>query len=156
MKTFKSLKDLQSIMDVSPVDALQNFSVDKTNQNYNRKQNELYHRLIYGYNLYTKEQLYAMNSTKKHRIKRNFIKAQSIINIMKQEILIEKTNAMFKFIYNNNNKKDNILTNIIKENKPDPKFICTLSFKDLGITKQDIITRFIKEKILPLNYYSMS
>ncbi len=34
-------------------------------------------------------------------------------------------------------------------------FICTLSFKDLGITKAQVINRLITEKILPKNFHEL-
>jgi len=44
----------------------------------------------------------------------------------------------------------------IKDNKAiDKDFICTLSFKDLGITKSDVINRLIVEKILPKNFHEL-
>jgi hypothetical protein len=38
----------------------------------------------------------------------------------------------------------------------DEVFTNSLSFKDLGISKEDIITLFIQEKILPGNFYSIT
>jgi hypothetical protein len=44
---------------------------------------------------------------------------------------------------------------MIAHSETDEKFINTLNFKDLGIDKQQIITIFISEGILPKNFLSL-
>ena len=40
-------------------------------------------------------------------------------------------------------------------NDTDPNYISRVSFKDLGITKRDIVTKLMEEKILPVNFYEL-
>jgi hypothetical protein len=44
---------------------------------------------------------------------------------------------------------------MITHSETDEKFINTLNFKDLGIDKQQIITIFISEGVLPKNFLSL-
>jgi hypothetical protein len=60
---------------------------------YSDYQNELYGRALVGLKVYKKEQLYSMNSTKKKRIRKLHKRAQDMLNIWKQELMIAKTNA---------------------------------------------------------------
>jgi hypothetical protein len=40
-------------------------------------------------------------------------------------------------------------------NHTDPEYISTLEFKDLGISKKDIVIKLIQEKVLPNNFYEL-
>jgi hypothetical protein len=148
---------------------------------YSPKQQELYYRLLKGLKIYAPEELYSMNSTKKQRINKAHSKAQQLLNLWKQEKMIEKSNLLYdqiieeaqsivgfekvtKIKYDNNrvscrkiiNKPAFSLAGILSalevEIEPDPEFLCTLSFDDLGITKDDIITKFKEHNLLPANY----
>jgi len=105
------------------------------------RQQELYERLMKGLKLYTPEELYAMNSTKKMRISRAHTKAQTLLNLWKQEKLIEMTNPILS-----------LFKTVELPNDTDSGFLCTLPFHDLGITKKDIIVKFMEAKLLPSNY----
>lgn len=59
------------------------------------KQQQLYSRLIKGLSVYTPEELYQMNSTKKNRITAAHKKAQALLNLWKQEKMIEKSNNLY-------------------------------------------------------------
>jgi hypothetical protein len=149
---------------------------------YSPKQQELYYRLLKGLKIYEPEELYAMNSTKKLRISKAHTKAQQILNLWKQERMIEKSNQLYSTIFQEaqdivgleeitkikipfSNKVScrkiikkpafslaGILSALSVEIEPDPEFLCTLSFDDLGITKDDIVMKFKEHKLLPANY----
>jgi hypothetical protein len=165
MKTFKHLSDLQSIVYTGPVASLQNESRNIVEQNiYTPRQKELYERLLFGLKIYEPAELYKMNSSKKQRIVKSHKKAQRILNIMKQEALIEiSNNVINKFMVKDNKIKPSKNPNarltaslaylLLTDQTPvDPSFTCNMSFKDLGITKKKIINRFISEKLLPSDY----
>jgi hypothetical protein len=118
---------------------------------YTAKQNELYSRLLIGLKYYTPEQKYAMNSNKKKRIAKTHKKAQDILNLWKQEITIEKTNGLFSQLF----PKAEITKVLIKESDPSTEFRNTLSFKDLGIRKEDIVEKFLEKRLLPANFYEL-
>lgn len=109
------------------------------------KQRELYGRLLKGLKYYPKEELYAMNSNKKTRIKKSHKRAQELLNTYKQEILIIASNEVFKKCG---------FTNLVSEmnNEIDPTFKCTLSFKELGLNKEMIAEKFIEAKLLPADF----
>ena len=131
---------------------------------FTRKQNELYNRLLRGLSCYTKEELYAMNSNKKNRIKKANIKAQKLINLWKQELMIILSNNLFETL----DLKENIT--IVQEdgqhetskvklstlfNETDENFKCTLSFKELGLNKEIIANKLIEHRLLPTDFMSL-
>jgi hypothetical protein len=118
---------------------------------YNRTQNLIYKRTMFGLNLYSKEELKAMHPAKIKKIKKTHRKAQHVLNIWKQEKVIETTNVIFS-IFN----KSPLCSEIIQAySEPDPKFVSRVSFKELGITKQDIVDKLLQEKVLPYNFETL-
>ena len=92
-----------------------------------------------------------MHPSKIKKIKKTHRKAQHVLNIWKQEKVIETTNAIFS-IFN----KSPLCSEIIEAySEPDPKFVSRVSFKELGITKQDIVDKLLQEKVLPYNFETL-
>jgi len=182
----KEFKNLQEVMYQGSNTEKQFASKSFTDYTFMSKtQNEMYKKLIVGLSLYSKEDLYLMNSTKKIKIKKKHKEAQEILNLFKQEKLLEKTNALIPVIDHKLNEA-NLLTktnksapnsycHIIKkiniggslnevftlaslkqilsyQVQPDPTFLCSMSFKDLGIKKTDIVNKLIDNKLLPINF----
>jgi hypothetical protein len=119
---------------------------------YSEEQNMLYSRLLNGLKAYSKEELYAMNSNKKKRIVRVHKRAQEVLNLWKQELMLSTL-----IIPKGEEVSDGLaqlFTKLTAGIKPDPKFFCTLSFKDLGLKKADVIEKFMEEKLLPADFYS--
>lgn len=120
---------------------------------YNSRQNFLYKRALIGVDVYDKQQIDEMSNEKLKRINKIHRKTQVILNLWKQEMLISKSNKMITLLFGD--VKYGLLKEI-KDNKAiDKDFICILSFKDLGITKSDVINRLIVEKILPKNFHEL-
>ena len=129
-----------------------------------KEQGELYSRLLIGLKYYSKEELYAMNSNKKNRIKKTHKKAQDLLNLWKQELMILNTNALFdnfNLSLNHTEKDEKGVSSIIKTSlssftsQTDPNFRCTLDFKDLGIDKRKIVEKFMEQRLLPANFMSL-
>jgi|10_taG_2_1085330.scaffolds.fasta_scaffold37734_4 hypothetical protein len=110
-------------------------------------QNELYKRALYGLNYYNEKELINMNSKKKKRIRKVNIKAQKTLNLYKQAMLNKYLNEFFIFYFPNNR--------IGKFNTIDTGYICRSSFKDLNITKKEIVNLFIEKGILANNFYKL-
>jgi len=118
---------------------------------YNQYQNYLYKRALYGLSALTEQELATMCSKKKQRIINVYKKAQVVINKLKQQATISYTNFIFETLF----PKSPITQALLAETQTDDKLINTLNFKDLGIGKQDIITIFIAEGVLPKNFLSL-
>ena len=118
---------------------------------YNSYQNYLYKRAMYGLNSITQEELATMCSKKKQRIINVYKRAQSVLNIAKQKASINYTNFLFKTLFPNSPFTDILLSCT----EVDEKFKNTLSFKDLGINKDQIVNLFIQEGILPKNFMDL-
>jgi len=118
---------------------------------YTPKQNELYNRLLIGTKAYDEKVLYAMNSTKKNRIKKAHRKAQDALNIWKQELTIIATNGIFQSLF----PEAKVTQALLEQSEPSKNFKNTLKFKDLGIKKEDIIKKFLELKLLPSNFASL-
>jgi anaerobic selenocysteine-containing dehydrogenase len=119
---------------------------------YNKHQNFLYKRALFGLKVYDPKEIKTMHPDKKKRIKKVNARAQSELNIWKQEKFIEITNKLFSLFTHSRLCTD--LVNLYSE--PDPKFISRTNFKDLGINKSDIINRLIKKKVLPYNFEELT
>ncbi len=119
---------------------------------YSQYQNYLYKRALYGLNALSEQELATMCSKKKQRIVNVYKRAQVVINKLKQEFTIRYTNFIFKTLFPNSPLTDSLLACT----EFDDKFKNTLTFKDLDITKEDIITIFIAEGILPKNFLSLN
>ena len=78
-------------------------------------------------------------------------RAQVVLNVAKQRATIEYTNFIFKTLF----PKSAITDALLSMTETDDKFKNTLTFKDLNIGKDKIITIFIEEGILPKNFLSL-
>jgi len=120
---------------------------------FNSRQNFLYKRALIGVGVYSKEEINEMSNEKLKRINKIHRKTQTILNLWKQELMISKSNKMIKSLFTN--VEYGLMKEILNNNFIDKDFICTLSFKDLGITKAQVINRLITEKILPKNFHEL-
>jgi hypothetical protein len=100
MKKIKDLNALQEVMYQGDMSEKQfetkSKVIDYTILTLN--QNEMYKKVLIGLSLYTKEEIYAMNSSKKNKIIKKHKEAQKILNIWKQEKLLEKSKSLLPFI----------------------------------------------------------
>lgn len=114
-------------------------------------QNFLYHRALYGLKVYEQSELKSMSKQKRTRIFKVHKRAQEVINTLKHEIVLERTNRLFAQLF----PKSSTVQELLQETEPAVDVVNTSSFKDLNISKKDIIERFIKERILPPNFYQL-
>jgi hypothetical protein len=115
-------------------------------------QNYLYKRALYGLNALTEQELASMCDKKKQRISRVYLKGQQAINVYKQKLTTAYSNLFFKTLFPNAPITDFLLGN----DEIDVNFKNTLTFKDLKISKEDIISVFIQEGVLPKNFLELT
>ncbi len=118
---------------------------------YSAYQNYLYKRALYGLEALDQKELATMCSKKKQRILNVYKRAQSVLNVAKQKATIHYTNLLFKTLF----PKSPLTQLLLGATETDEKFKNTLTFKDLNISKDDIISIFIAEGILPKNFLSL-
>jgi hypothetical protein len=118
---------------------------------YSAYQNYLYKRALYGLDALSEKELATMCSKKKQRIVNVFKRAQTILNVAKQKATIQYTNLLFKTLF----PKSPLTQMFLDNSETDEKFKNTLTFKDLNIGKDDIISIFMVEGILPKNFLSL-
>lgn len=118
----------------------------------NNHQNMLYNRALFGLSLYTQEEIQEMHWEKRKRIIKVYKRAQSVLNIWKQEITNKITTAFFSALFPKTEFAI-IMENTV--NDTDEEFINKLSFRDLGISKSQIILKLIETGILPPNFYEL-
>lgn len=118
---------------------------------YNPYQNYLYKRALYGLSSLSKEEIESMCNSKRKRINNVYNKAQVVLNIAKQKATIYYTNLLFERLFPNSPLTDFFLNN----DETDTNFKNTLTFKDLNISKDEIISIFMEEGILPKNFKSL-
>jgi len=118
---------------------------------YSQYQNYLYKRALYGLDALSQDELATMCSKKKQRIINVYKRAQSVLNIAKQKATIHYTNLLFKTLF----PKSPLTDSLLECTEVDEKFKNTLTFKDLNISKSQIISIFIEEGILPRNFLSL-
>jgi predicted DNA-binding protein YlxM (UPF0122 family) len=118
---------------------------------YSAYQNYLYKRALYGLDALSEQELATICSKKKQRIVNVYKRAQVTLNKFKQQLTIKYSNFIFESLF----PKSPITQFLLADTETDDKYKNTLTFKDLGIEKQDIISIFIAEGILPKNFFDL-
>lgn len=144
---FSKLSDIQSVKR-KPYQTIE-FEKDR----YNQYQNFLYKRAMFGLTVYSPEELAVMHTAKKKRILKVHKRTQEILNVWKQELSHMFTSALLTKFFSR--------SSFVKEYSEkfagviDPEYISKIEFKELGITKDQIIAKLVQEKILPYNFYEI-
>jgi hypothetical protein len=118
---------------------------------YSQYQNYLYKRALYGLDALSEQELATICSKKKQRVINVYKRAQVTLNKFKQQVTIQYSNFVFKTLFPNSP----ITSILLADTEVDESFKNTLTFKELGINKDQIITIFINEGILPKNFLSL-
>ena len=127
---------------------------------FNKNQNSLYRRALFGLKGLTFEEVQKMCTSKKKRIKRVNLRALAILNELKQEKLIKVSYFLLtRFIEKEHRHKllvksqTNISYLVHAYSEPDPEFQCKMTCLDLDISIFEILDRFIETGILPYDFY---
>jgi len=119
---------------------------------YNQYQNFLYKRALFGLRMYSPEEIQQMTDVRRSRIVKLHKKAQKVLNLYKQETVNTFTNNLFIKLFPNSPITKALVGEL---NFTDSEYVNKMDFKVLGISKECIINRLIKEKILPKNFYEL-
>ena len=117
----------------------------------NPHQHFLFKRVLHGLNVYTKEEVAKLHWDKKRRIKKVWQRGQEVLNIWKQTISNRRINDYLYKVFGERVKP--IIDIPADEYLPDYKN--TLTLKDLGLTYEDVILKFMSEGLLPNNFLSL-
>lgn len=115
----------------------------------NQYQHSLFKRVLHGFKMYKKEELNIMHRDKKKRISKVWKRAQDVINCWKQEICNKEANKIFT-IFTHSKTAKQILA--IDPKETDSTYINRMTLKQLNITYEDVIIKFIAEGLLPRNF----
>lgn len=118
---------------------------------YSAYQNYLYKRALYGLDALSQDELANICTKKKQRIVSVYKRAQVVLNKFKQRVTIAYSNHIFETFFPNSP----ITQFLLADTETDEKFKNTLTFKDLKVSKDDIINVFIAEGVLPKNFLSL-
>ncbi len=131
-----------------PKNLVQNLSYRKLNP----YQHFLFKRVLHGLNMYSAEEKAKMHWDKKRRIIRVWKRAQDELNIWKQIICNKKVNAYFRKTFTGP-MAEYIISIPPEETLKD--FKNTMSLRDLGITYEDVILRFMQKGLLPRTFLTL-
>ena len=120
---------------------------------FSPEQNFLYKRALFGLSVYTEEELNVMHYDKKKRILKVHNRTQEVINLWKQTLVNNMVNSIFNSMFHHSNFAKGIVDKFGSET--DPSYISKIDFKSLGISKKDIASKLVEEKILPANFYDL-
>jgi len=120
--------------------------------NYSNYQNYLYKRVLYGLDSLPEEEVLNMCNNKRKRIVSVYNRTQVIINRFKQQITVVQSNFIINLLFPNSP----LYSLFTEKTETDDSFKNKLSFKDLGISKDQLINVFITEGILPKNFLNLN
>jgi len=122
-------------------------------QPFNEYQEFLYNRALFGLTVYSKEEVQMMHYDKKKRIIKVHKRAQTLLNLWKQKIIITLSNYFFSTIF-----PDTPITKDLTGpfNVTEELHVSKMSLKSLHITRVQVVERFIEEGILPKNFNNLT
>jgi hypothetical protein len=117
------------------------------------KQKDLYSKVVYGFKAYTPSEITAMSESKKINVTVTYTKAQRILRHWKQDLTFSFIDKLLLTMF----PKSPIVSQMCKINghldtiaKEDE-----ISFKDLGVSQQQVVNKLIEFALLPKNFYQL-
>jgi len=117
----------------------------------NPKQHFLFKRVLHGLKMYKSEEIKDMHWDKKRRITKVWKRSQDVINEWKQFISYKQIQPIFRIFAKS--ELGRAIYETPFEYLSDYKNKMTL--KELGITYEDLILKFIGHGLLPKNYFNL-
>lgn len=115
----------------------------------NLVQRQMYRRLMYGLKEYSPEQIATMNPSVIVQLVTDYQKATKCLHVMKAKIFYKNETNLVKSIFPHAKIGERDFDWYMELPK-------TATLKKLGINTIDIINEFIKRKLLPKNFLSLS
>jgi len=137
---------LLSEYQLHPASLIQELSYTKLNP----YQHFLFKRILHGLNMFDKTEIEKMHWDKKRRIKRVWNKGQHAINELKQYVAYKLSTKIFSIF---DSSTAEYIINTPFEYVPEVKNKATL--KEMGLTYEDLIIKFMSEGLLPKNFLSL-
>ena len=132
-----------------PPSIINSFEYNKLNP----YQHFLFKRVLHGLNVYKPEEVNKLHSDKKRRITKVWKRSQREINAWKQTICNKRINAYLSKTFKHSPTAQYMASIPADEILDD--YTNTMSFKDLGITYEDVILKFMSLGLLPKNYLQL-
>lgn len=131
-----------------------NFRMKYERDEFNSIQNKLYKEVLFGLSNFSETEIKAIPYKEQNRINKTHRHAQSILNIWKQELCNGIVNSLFKALF----PKSPITKELTEEysNQIDHNFKNFINFKDLGISKKQIVDKLILHNVLPKNFFELN
>jgi hypothetical protein len=118
----------------------------------NPTQHFMFKRVLHGLNVYKPEEVTKLHWDKKRRIKKVWQRGQREVNAWKQILCNKKAQQIFS-IFSGTTLADQL--NALPVDDVDYDYVNTLSFKDLGISYEDLILFYMKKGLLPKNFLTI-
>ena len=117
----------------------------------NPTQHFMFKRVLHGLNIYSKDEVKQMHPQKRKRITKVWKKGQQVINEWKQILCNKRANAFLETMFGT---KSQIIKDLIQVpvTDVDNDYKNKSTLKDLGITYEDVILRFMAVGLLPKNF----
>lgn len=115
-------------------------------------QSFLYNRALFGLAVYSQEEIKEMRWDKRKRIIKVHKRAQTVLNIWKQQIVNKLSTHLFAEVFPNTIITETFIATV---DETDPEHINRMSFKTLRITEVEIASKLIAEGILPPNFHEL-
>ena len=119
----------------------------------NKYQVFLFKRVLHGLNVYKPEEVKKLHWDKKRRITKVWKRGQREINAWKQTICNKRVNAYLSNTFKHSPLAQYIANIPASEVLDD--YTNTMSFKELGMTYEDVILKFMSLGLLPKNYLEL-
>jgi hypothetical protein len=120
-------------------------------QVFNPVQKKMYNQLVYGFSVFTEEEMQKLHPRIKKHIKIRYTKTQVIINQLKQKIVNNSVNQLFIKVF----PKSPVTKKLVHINGYHPDYLCKLTFKELGISSIMIAEYLVKYSLLPKNFFQL-
>lgn len=119
---------------------------------FNKIQQKLYAETVYGLNYFSEKEVKDMTKSKKLRVLARYAKAQRILNRWKQEIVYEKVDKFLLAFFPNSP----ITKALVDTKGHDRNAHESHTFKELGLTQEDVASKLIEVNLLPRNFFQLT